>query len=97
MSPDRDVGSRLDLSRPPRVEIAAPLTPAGAEAYSEITSDLPAADVIAELNRMLIDGRARAMGASANDASPRPKRQAVIENAGSAGDAEDTTPALAHP
>jgi hypothetical protein len=41
--PDPDHGTRLDLSQPPQVEMAAPLTPTGFEAHSEITADRPAA------------------------------------------------------
>jgi hypothetical protein len=66
--PDPDDGSSLDLSRPPHIEMAAPLIPTGIEAHSEIAGDQPTADVITEVGRMLTDGRARAVRQAANQA-----------------------------
>lgn len=63
--PDPDDGTLLDLSRPPRVEMAAPLTPTGFEAHSEITGDRPTGEVVAALARMLTDARARAVARTA--------------------------------
>ena len=78
--PDPDDGGLLDLSQPPRVQMAAPLTPTGFEAHCEITGDRPTNEVIAELDRMLTDGRARSVAQAVNrarcavcgDAYPRP-------------------------
>jgi hypothetical protein len=66
--PDPDDGTRLDLSQPPQVQMAAPLTPTGFEAHTEITGDRPTREVIAELARMLTDGRARAVAKAVNRA-----------------------------
>jgi len=66
--PDPDDGDRLDLSQPPRVQMAAPLTPNEFEAHTEITGDHPTNEVIDELDRMLTDGRARAVAQAGNRA-----------------------------
>jgi hypothetical protein len=66
--PDPDDGTRLDLAQPPRVALAAPLTPTGFEAHSEISGDRPTREVIAELARMLTAGRSRAIAQAVNGA-----------------------------
>ena len=48
--------------------MTAPLTPTGFEAHTEITGDRPTSEVIAELARMLTDGRARAVAKAVNRA-----------------------------
>ncbi|MBM0277014.1 hypothetical protein [Micromonospora tarensis] len=65
---DPDDETRLDLSRPPMVDMAAPLTPTTYEAYSQISGDRPIRDVIAELDRMITDARAHAMAMATNRA-----------------------------
>jgi len=67
-APDPDDGTRLDLSQPPRVEMAAPLAPTGFEAHTQISGDRPIRELVAELDRMLTDGRARAVAKAANQA-----------------------------
>jgi hypothetical protein len=54
--PDPDDATLLDLSRPPRVEIAAPLVATGYEVWAEIGGDRPVSDVIDRLNSMLAEG-----------------------------------------
>jgi hypothetical protein len=66
--PDPDDSARLDLAQPPRVEMAAPLLPTGFEAHSKISGDRPTGEVVAELARMLTDGRSRAIAQAANGA-----------------------------
>jgi hypothetical protein len=67
--PDPDDCSRLDLSRPPRIEMVAAPGPTGVEAHSEIVGDRPTADVITEVGRMLTAGRARAVRQAVNQAA----------------------------
>jgi len=64
----RTTAPRLDLSQPPMVEMAAPLAPTGFEAHTQISGDRPIREVIAELDRMLTDGRARAVAKATNQA-----------------------------
>jgi hypothetical protein len=59
--PDPDDGDRLDLSQPPRVEMGAPLIEEGFEVHSEVNGDRPVAEMLAEMVRMVTDGRARAV------------------------------------
>ncbi len=66
--PDPDDPALLDLSRAPRVEMAAPLVATGYEVWAEIGGDRPVGDVIARLDGLLAEGRATAVARAVNDA-----------------------------
>jgi len=65
--PDPDDATLLDLSRPPLVEMAAPMAPTGFEVWAEISGDRPTSELVDRLDRMLADGRAAALARAVND------------------------------
>jgi hypothetical protein len=67
---DPDDESLVDLSLPPRIGMSAPVAPEGpVEVDGAVSGDRPVAEVIAELGRMISEGRARGLAAAASSAS----------------------------
>lgn len=66
--PDPDDADRLDVSQPPLVAMAAPLSPEGFEVHCETPGSRPIHQIIGELTRMLTEGRAHAVAQARNDA-----------------------------
>ena len=65
-----DHGGLVDLSLPLRIGMSAPVVPEGPVGVDGvIAGDRPVAEVIAELGRMVAEGRARALAAAADSAS----------------------------